>query len=609
VADDDDPLSAWALSSAAQPSAAVDEEDDPLSAWGKSVAPPEPPKGKKILSLTVHPANAKSEDGLSESVNRLVAEHQRDDWYDAFARLIGGGARGVGDVADTLAQGIGYVGERGARALQEAGIISPETASAVGGWRARINTDIARDNAAFETAKGSSLTADIGRVGGQIAGTAPFLAAGGGALAGALRGAPIGNAVAARPLVSAALRGAGSGAGATALTSSTSDQPLGEQIENGASIGALLGPVGYGLGRALGNLTGTAVDPEVARLASIARGKYEIPIRADQISANPLVRHGGSLLQNLPFTGLGEHAAEQQTAFNRAIANEFGTSADKITRPVIDAAKDRIGDVFDDVARRTGSIAIDRPFMNHVARIVGDARSVLGKDAGPIVDQVKRIADRIDYGTNSLDAESYQSLTRKGTPLDRALKSADPNVRYYAGQLREALDDAMERSAPADAVADLKQARYRWAIVRAVEPLAKKAATGDISPALVLGKSRGGNLEELGQIGQRFLKPPPSSGTAEKLAVMKLGAGLAGGALGLGGAAYFDPEHFQRDMAVLGSGLAAAKLGGSALKSNLLTGALLGNVGRAPSGRNVLRLTVGPRAGALVNRQATAPSP
>jgi hypothetical protein len=234
---------------------------------------------------------------------------------------------------------------------------------------------------------------------------------------------------------------------------------------------------------------------------------------------------------------------------------------------------------------------------------------VLGKDAVPIEAQARRIADRIDYGTDTLDAKSYQSLTRKDTPLDRAMKSADPNVRHYAGQLREALDDAMERSAPPDVVHDLREARYQWAVMKAVEPLAKKAPTGDISPALLLGKSKGGNLEELGQIGQRFLKEPPSSGTSERLAVMKLGAGLAAGAAGLGGAAYFDPENFQRHAAQLGAAALGAKLGGSALKSNLLTGALLNRASRVPSGRNALRLTVGPRLGALMNRPTGTEGP
>jgi Cell Wall Hydrolase len=608
-----DLLGSWGKSSAPSPAvAAAGDEDDLLGSWGKTAQVAAKPAsqasaavGGAMMPVPLPP----HDETLGETVARMTGEAQGDTFTDMAKRLGLGALRGVGDVADTLAQGIGYVGEKGARALQGGGVISPESARSVSDWRSRIDADIARENAAFGAAKGDGWASDVGRVGGQIVGTGPFLSAGGAALTAATRGAPIVNALVARPLLSAALRGAGTGAGATALTSAASDQPFGEQIQGGALTGGLLGPVGAGVGRLGSRLLGSHIDRETANLAATAQNKFDIPLRADQVSANPMVRFMGSVMQRLPFTGLGEHVAEQQTAFNRAIANEFGENADKITRPVIDNAKQRIGQTFEDVATRTGSIQIDRPFVGDVVRIVNDARSVLGKDAVPIEAQARRIADRIDYGTDTLDAKSYQSLTRKDTPLDRAMKSADPNVRHYAGQLREALDDAMERSAPPDVVHDLREARYQWAVMKAVEPLAKKAPTGDISPALLLGKSKGGNLEELGQIGQRFLKEPPSSGTSERLAVMKLGAGLAAGAAGLGGAAYFDPENFQRHAAQLGAAALGAKLGGSALKSNLLTGALLNRASRVPSGRNALRLTVGPRLGALMNRPTGTEGP
>jgi hypothetical protein len=619
-----DLLGAWASSSAsssaAPAQAPADDGDDLLGAWAKTVPQPEGPAAKKVLRLTVHPAGtkpdkasprsegAKPEETLSQYVNRLLGEHGADTLTDKTIRFGAGAARGVGDVADTLAQGIGYAGEQGARALSGAGVISPDSAQAVSDWRARINADIAADNARFAEAANDSSAAQIGRLGGQIAGTAPFLAASGGLISAATRGAPIVNALAARPLVSAAVRGAGAGAGASALTSAASEEPLGDQITSGATAGAVLGPAGRLVSGVARKVAGAGVEPETAQLAATARDKFGIPIRPDQISTNPMVRFMGSVMQRLPFTGMGEHVAEQQTAFNRAIANEFGETADKVTRPVLARAATRIGGMFDSVASRTGQIAIDRPFMSDVGRIVNDARSVLGRDAGPIENQVRRIADRIDFGTNSLSADSYQSLTRKGTPLDRAIHSADPNVRFYAGQIRDALDDAMERSAPADVVADLKQARYQWAIMKAIEPLAHDAPTGDISVAKVLRAATGGNLDELGQIGQRFLKEPPSSGTAERLTAIKTIGALAGG---VGGLSYFDPEHFQRDVAGLGAGLLAARAGGAALRSNALTGALIrGGQRQALGAGNAMaprtRLPITPALGALALRPASA---
>jgi hypothetical protein len=561
------------------------------------------PGRKPAPAATAAPSEAVANPTLGTTVAGMVRNASGDSIGDVATRFGAGAARGVGDIADTLAQGIGYVGAKGANALASAGVISPGSAKTVADWRARINSDISKENTLFDIAAAEAPSAGLGRLAGQIAGTTPFLAAGGGALAAAGRGAPIVNALAARPVISAAVRGAGVGAGANVLTSASSDQPLGEQIESGAKTGALFGPLGYGMGKVASKALGAGIDRETANLATTARDKFDIPIRVDQMSANPMVRFMGSVMQRLPFTGLGEHAAGQQVAFNRAVAKEFGETADRITRPVIQQAKDRIGQVFDDVSQRTGKITIDQPFVTDVSRVVHDARSVLGKDAEPIVDQVRRISDRVDYGTNSLDADAYQSLTRKDTPLDRAMKSPDPNVRFYVGKLRDALDDAMERSAPSDVVADLKRARYQWAIMKAVEPLAKKAPTGDISPALLLGKSKGGNLEEIGQVGQRFLKEPPSSGTAERLAVMKLGAGLAGGVGGLVGAYNFDPENFQRDAAEIGGALIAAKVGGAALRSNALARGLLHNAQRGPVGGNLSGVI--PQAAALINRRAS----
>jgi hypothetical protein len=103
-------------------------------------------------------------------------------------------------------------------------------------------------------------------------------------------------------------------------------------------------------------------------------------------------------------------------------------------------------------------------------------------------------------------------------------------------------------------------------------------------------------------VGSTFVSMAAISST------MKVGAGVAAGAAGLGGAAYFDPENFQRHAAELGAGLLGAKLGGAALKSNVLSNMLLRGSQRAPLGRNALQIMVGPRVGALMNRpiEATA---
>jgi hypothetical protein len=552
----DDLLGEWGTNGnalAPRPDSGYRADDDLVGEWV-----PQTPAG----AITVKPYVDSAPEPLAdetpgERAARLAA--QSGGWLEGKATRLGAGViRGIGNVADTLAQGIAYAGEKGAGLAGHAGWIAPETHQGVIEWRKRINADIAREQEAFKKASAGSRAAAVGEFGGELLGTAPFLGVGGG-----LAGATLAPRIASNVLA----RGAGAGGAISALTSSTSDEPLISQLGKGAIIGGSAGPILGGVGKAAIGGIG-----DVADLARKAIDKYGIPLRADQLSSNQMVKNFGSLMQRIPFTGFGAHAAEQQNAFNRALAKEMGEASDKVTTEVVDNATNRVGDVFNSVARRAGDIEINSSFINKVRNTVSDAASVLGGDAiEPIKAQIKRIFDVVNLnksGKASISADSYLALTRKDAPLDRLIKHQDSNMSYYALEVRKALDDMLEGSAPKDVIADLKNARYQYAIAKALDPLAVKAPTGDINPKLVLGAARGhrGNLLELGHIGQKLLAEPSSSNTAERLAILTA----------LGGGTYaFDPEHFQQNALKLGEALAAGRIGGAALTSKYLTDALI----------------------------------
>lgn len=288
-------------------------------------------------------------------------------------------------------------------------------------------------------------------------------------------------------------------------------------------------------------LTGR-VDPETAVLADAARTKYSIPVTADQMSASPAMKFAGSVLRRLPFGGAEENIAQTRTAFNRAVANSFGEDAPKVTPKIMAQARDRIGADFDEVASKT-TIAPDRQVLEGMRDVLKDAHEVL--EPGQIKalqNQSGKVYDAL-VNDGRITGEQYQAWTRRGSPLDRLENSPDPNVKHYAGRLRDVLDDALERNAPPDMLDKLKTARYQWKNMRTVEDLVAKAPDGDISPALLQGRVNannkgtygaayggGGDLKELADIGQRFLKDPPSSGTAERTTVGALLAGAGGAA-------------------------------------------------------------------------------
>lgn len=605
-----DLLGAWngsasknAPAASAMPADAATEPPDLLSSWNAATNKAAPATSAATATLPAAAQPSPTDESAGAWTARLLAGSQGPGLGDKAARLGLGTLRGVGDVADTLAQGISGAGRAGADALSSAGVISPYSAYQVGNWANRIQGDIAQDYNAFNSAAANSPLAQTGRIGGQILGTAPAIGAAGALAAPALASTG--------PVTGSILGGAGAGGAAAALTSAASDQPLGQQVGMGATVGGALGPLGYGasmLGRGARNLVLGGLDPETAQLAQTARQAFDIPVTAGQMSGSPSARFLDSVLRRLPLTGYAGRTEMQQTAFNRAVSNTFGEDVTKITPRVIQSAKDRIGDVFDDVATRTPVIHADVPFYQNMNRILTDARSVLPQsEVSPIENQMRDIASAIDPNAHTLTGETYQALTRKGAPLDRSLQSKDPNIRYYAGQVREALDDAMQRSAPADAVQDLAQARSQWHALKTVEPLtaAKKAPTGDISPALLGSRpTRNADLQDLAAIGQRFIKEPPSSGTAERLLTMealKYGAGAAG----LGGAYAFDPENFQKYAIGAGLALGGGRAASSALRSNWLANSMIrGGLGTAGGNYPLANLlSRAAPAAALLSRQ------
>ena len=467
--------------------------------------------------------------------------------------------------AEYLAKGADAIGLT--PMLAKAGIVAPAAPQVAAADQA--------SRAAYDQNFGNSNIATAARIGGQIAGTLPMLATGGGMLSGAadVAGAAAGRIApwAGRAVegatnllsggagsniigrtVGLAANGALQGAAAGALTAGQSDAPISQQMGQGAMWGAAAGPVAGLVGagaKALGGLaTGAAggAPADMAALAKVARDTYGIPIQAPQISKNTLLRAANEQSSRLPFSGAGGGEAAQQSAWQRAVSQQMGENTDRITPEVMSSAAKRIGSVFNDVAART-KIAVDEPLMNALGQIETEANSApLGHGGTEAIrNQISNILDTATKNNGQLDGQAYQQLTRAGSPLSRAESAADPNVRYYAGQVRDALDGAFQRSAAPEDQAALGKARGQWRAMKTIEDLVEKSPDGNLSPALLMGQVRnasnrfdgstggmaytgGGALGDLARIGQAFLKPSPNSTTADRALVNGLAIGGGG---------------------------------------------------------------------------------
>ncbi len=406
-------------------------------------------------------------------------------------------------------------------------------------------------------------------------------------------------------LASRGTTGALQGVAAAGLTSGASDQPIPDQLRQGAEFGGILNtalPAAKMGGRALFDLLHNAEPSARTALANEAVNKFGIPLRGSQISSGAFPNYLDSAVGKLPFMGIEGQNEAQRVAFTRAVAGTMGEAADNLTPKVMSSARTRIGQVFDDVAARTG--IQDAPsLLKNLGNVVHEASQAVDEGAvKPLLKQVENIGSLVDPATKTLSGEAYQSLTRKGAPLDRAMNSADPNIRHYAGQIRNALDDALEASAsPADLKA-LKTARLQWKNMRTIQDLAAKAnIEGEITPSLLLGAvkksykdmpfSGAGEIGKLAHIGQEFLKEKPSSSTPERMLLYRLLEGFGGAAAG-GFAGVEGVQHPVAAALGLSSIMAGGKMTSSVLKSKAYRNAMLSAAG---NGNNSLNTVLGNR--------------
>lgn len=458
-------------------------------------------------------------------------EYERHGW--AHNALMGG-ERGAWDIADSGLVGTNWL-------LQKAGVNA-------------LQGTVDREDAArkqYDYDYGGSLAAKGGRIGGNLAVSA--LPVGGTEVAAARLGARALGAIGAGEKLSrfgGALVGAsGAGAASTALTDSETGQPIGQALRDGAIGGAVTGgalaavrPIARG---AMEAFTGGTVSPERAALARRAQ-ELGIDLTAPQVSTSPNMRYVADVANG------GIVSPQQRAQFTRAVSRTFGQDSERLTPDVIDDAHNALGSRFDHVAANT-IIRADNQFGNELGAIENDARMILPEQqVTPIVNQINNIMGKVTNG--EISGPQYQALTRYHSPLGLAMRSRDSDIAYHAARVKDALDDAMERSLSSDGredlLGELRDARRQYKNLKTIEPLSVKAdEDGTISPALLQGavnksfKNRArrgaGDLGDLADIGQSFLKAPPNSGTAPRIgaeiALSEIPAAFMGHGLGAAG--------------------------------------------------------------------------
>lgn len=362
------------------------------------------------------------------------------------------------------------------------------------------------------------------RLGGNLLVTLPA-AIGAGGLATKVAG--IGTdllssaAGAAEPYVASALRyvpglagGAASGATAAAQT--------GQNVGEGTALGGGVGAAAPFLADT-GNALLASRNPAVVKAVT----EHGIPLRTGQVADSRIIRYLDDI------TAPESSNVAQRTAVTTDAARSMGVTpevaaandlpAGQITPKTMAFARKLNGGTMNDVESAT---TIDHaPALG----LVTDLRNI-AQDAAKtpsafddVKTHIKDIVDSISANGGTLPGKTFGDLIAHGTPLDVATNSSNSVVKEYAGRIKEALQDAMQASATPENATLYAQARLQYKNMMTLAGLVNKGIPGQISPLLLQGAAnrsftgnafRGaGQLGDLGDVAQQYLKAPPQSGT------------------------------------------------------------------------------------------------
>jgi hypothetical protein len=441
--------------------------------------------------------------------------------YDQF---MAGAGKSVADVGRGLKQ-------IGTNIGHGVGLVSDET-------QQKVQADIdesRRLDAALMNTKGG--------VAGDIAGTlATTLIPGGMAAKGAQAAGLARTANIAKTFVNPTTFKAAAAVGATqgALQPVASDE---SRLGN-AAVGAAGGIGGTGIAKGV-----SAVAQPVKNVLSAAAKKAVdtlekagVPLDLAQKTGSRVARSAKLLLADNPLVGHGEFPEVQKKAYNRAILKTIGEDAEAATPDVMSSAQTRLGSVMDAVAERN-PIKYDGTLEVKLANIGANARKELeDSQFGVIKNQLDEVLNKAATNGEAIDGKAYQNIKQQ---LDRISMGADQSKGHYARQIREALDEALERSAKGDDFAAIKEARKMYRRMKQIEPAIANDGSGDISAAKLansLGTKKGAaqskygkgdqHLVELAQAGKAVLpEKVGNSGTTARAAAHLLAPGaLAAGA-------------------------------------------------------------------------------
>jgi hypothetical protein len=209
-----------------------------------------------------------------------------------------------------------------------------------------------------------------------------------------------------------------------------------------------------------------------------------VPIDVAQATGSQFLNRTKAALSDNPFTAgkEAEFIAMQQSAYNKAIAKTMGEDANAITPDVIQNAKSRLGEIYDDLYNKYGS-KISGQIYKDLDAIRAESQMVLPATEQPIIKNiVDDIINKASANRSALTGEQYQAQKRI---LDRLI-AQNSNISPYATEIKETLLAGLKKSIkdPND-IALLQQTNKQYGNMKKIEDVVLKDTQGNVSSALL----------------------------------------------------------------------------------------------------------------------------
>lgn len=307
-----------------------------------------------------------------------------------------------------------------------------------------------------------------------------------------------------------------------------------------AAIGGVAGSAGQKIASAIGRFNKpvqSTLNQDQQRLAQVAISKG-IDLDAAQLTGSKPLMTVKSVMGELPFTAgrEAEKVAAQNAAWNRAIAEKMGESADLITPNVMGDAKSRIGKTLNDLGRRN-AVYLDDAFTDAVSAIEAKqtpfSKGVMGGHHNPgLIEKARMLKTDAEKNGGWISGEVAQNVR---SALSAEAQGAKGSKALALKQLKSAFEDAIDRSVaqPDRAVWDAARGQYK--VMKTVEKAMANDASGNLMPGKFAQSVKSSDpnafsyghgdtdLADLARIGVQYINDRvPNSGTAQRAFYQRL---------------------------------------------------------------------------------------